>query len=243
MVERPDRLTHARDEQTSASIPTFSPQPYKKRVALTFDDGPQYANDGETVMLVDELAKYGFHATFFVIGNRIQNGSALSYAVEHGNEIGIHGFTHTQDSDHYYDTAPDEIYRNEIENTADAIQRAVPGYDIRLMRPVGGRISSERIAASPYSIIMWSVDSKDWAHTYHRDDTDEEAQERVDTIVENVMSSVSDGDIILMHDIYQSTYDAAVIILQRLYEEGYEVVTVSELFDGTLQAGQAYYSR
>ena len=42
-------------------------------------------------------------------------------------------------------------------------------------------------------------------------------------------------------NIYQSTYDAAVIILQRLYEMGYDVVTVSELFDGELEAGQIYY--
>ena len=84
------------------------------------------------------------------------------------------------------------------------------------MRPVGGRISDERISACPYSVILWSVDSADWQHTYNRNDTDESAQAKVDTVVENVMSTVSDGDIILMHDIYESTYDAVKIILKQL---------------------------
>jgi hypothetical protein len=60
--------------------------------------------------------------------------------------------------------------------------------------------------------------------------------------VENVMSQVRTGSVILMHDIYQSTYDAAVIIMQRLHEEGYEVVTVSELFGENLAPGRFYTS-
>ena len=215
------------------------PQPSKKRVALTFDDGPQHYVD-RTKLVVDELSRYGFHATFFVVGNRIPGGDALAYAVERGNEIGIHGFTHTNSSSHYYDTCTDEVYRQELEQTAQAIQKAVPGYDIRLMRPVGGRISEERLVSCPYSVILWSVDSTDWQYTYNKNDTDESAQKKVDTIVENVMSSVSDGDIILMHDIYESTYDAVKILLKRLSDEGYEVVTVSELLGDSLAPGQAY---
>ena len=45
----------------------------------------------------------------------------------------------------------------------------------------------------------------------------------------DVMSDIEDGDIILMHDIYENTYEASKVILKRLYDEGYEVVTVSEL--------------
>ena len=39
----------------------------KKKVAFTFDDGPQYYNGEETRSIVDELAKYGFTATFFIV--------------------------------------------------------------------------------------------------------------------------------------------------------------------------------
>ena len=222
-------------ESSGDDVPVVVPP--KKRVALTFDDGPQYYNDQETKSIVDELSKYGFHATFFVVGNRIPGGDALKYAVDKGNEVGIHGYTHSV----YYDTCTDADYADEIERTAAAIKKQIPDYEIKLMRPVGGRITDERAAASPYSIIMWTVDSDDWKHKYSSGDSDQVCAEKVNAIVENVMSKVADGDIILMHDIYQSTYDAAVIIIQRLHEAGYEIVTVSELLGNTMTPGRIYY--
>ena len=134
----------------------------KKRVALTFDDGPNHYN--KTKVVVDELAKYGFHATFFVVGNRIPDGDSVVYAAEHGNEIGIHGYTHAEGV--YYDTCSLERYEEELNKTAEAIHRVLPDYKIRLMRPVGGRISLERTANCPYAVIHWSVDSDDWNNRY-----------------------------------------------------------------------------
>lgn len=211
--------------------------PKRPRVALTFDDGPQHYNNEETKSLVDELVKYGYRATFFVVGNRVAGGDAVAYAVEKGMEIGIHGYTH----DVYYDGCTEEEFFWEMDKTVSAIQRQAPGYEPTLMRPIGGHISADIQTICPYSIIMWSIDTTDYNYTYNKNDTDETAQAKVDVIVENALRGVTDGSIILMHDIYQSTYDAAVIILQRLNEMGYDVVTVSELFDGELEAGQIYY--
>ncbi len=214
----------------------------KKRVAITFDDGP---HNVRTKAIVDELSKYGYHATFFVVGNRVDgsayNGAeALRYAVEAGNEVGVHGYTH----DVYYDTCDDSTYKSELSQTEAAIGAKLSGVSVRLMRPVGGKITDSRIQTSKYSVIMWSIDSLDWKYKYNNsyDLTDTEKKQRVDTIVDNVMSSVKDGDIILMHDIYDSTYEATAIILKRLHDEGYEVVTVSELLGSSLEAG-ARYSR
>lgn len=210
----------------------------KKRVALTFDDGP---HNVRTALIVDELAKYGYHATFFVVGNRVDgteyNGrSGLEYAASKGNEIGIHGYTHS----YYYDTCDDESYRSELSKTEAVIKDVVKGEPVRLMRPVGGRITQERLSTCKYSVIMWSVDSEDWKYKYKADDNEEQMAEKVDIIVNNVMSSVEDGSIILMHDIYLSTYDAVVVILERLHAEGYEVVTVSQLLGSDLAAGKSY---
>ena len=212
-----------------------------KRVAITFDDGP---HNVRTVKIVDELAKYGYHATFFVVGNRIDgssyNGSAgLKYVAEKGNEIAIHGYTHS--SKNYYDKCDDATYKFELSETEKAIKSVVNNASVRLMRPVGGRITDDRIQTSKYSVIMWSVDSEDWAYKYTSTDTDEEAAQKVNTIVNNVMNSVRDGSIILMHDIYESTYDALVIILDKLHQQGYDVVTVSELLGEELAAGRQYY--
>ena len=230
VMERPDGMT-------TSTIPT-STQPQKKRVALTFDDGPNHY-DNRTKNTVDELAKYGFRATFFVVGNRVSGGDTLEYAVAHGCEIGIHGFTHEK----YYDECTDAEYQNELNHTLDAIHRRLPDYNVRLMRPPGGDISSDRLAACPYSVILWNVDSLDYHYTYKRGDSDDVCLEKVNTIVDNVMTTVSDGSIILMHDIYESTQDAVVLLLARLYAEGYEVVTVSELLGDSLAPGRIYYSK
>lgn len=202
----------------------------KKRVAITYDDGP---HNVRTKAIVDELSKYGFNATFFVVGNRVDgkayNGAeAVQYAASKGNEIAIHAYTHNK----YYDTCSNSDYQDEIGNTYDAIKDVVPTAKVKLMRPVGGRITEERTKACDYAVIMWSVDSNDWKYK-------NEGEDGVKTIVNNVMSQVQDGSIILMHDIYENTYLASKEILKQLDAQGYEVVTVSELL-GNPRAGVKY---
>jgi len=208
-----------------------------KKIALTFDDGP---HNVRTEQIVDELNKYGYHATFFVVGNRIDgteyNGSAgLKYAHEAGNEIGIHGYTHQV----YYDECTKEEFDSELSKTKKAIHDVIPDAKIRLMRPIGGYITDARVKQCPYSVIMWSVDSNDYKYTYKKGDTEEIWDQKVNTIVDNVMKGLEEGDIVLLHDLYESTYDAVVVLLARLHEEGYEVVTVSELLDDP-PAGQRF---
>lgn len=214
----------------------------RPRVALTFDDGPNHYNN-RTKNYVDELNKYGYKATFFVVGNRVMGGDAVKYAVDNGMEIGIHGYTHNV----YYDGCTEEAFFREMNLTAEAIHKQVPDYEIKLMRPVGGHISNEIAAVCPYAIIKWSVDSDDWNNTYAPGDgaVGEDGKtgwdRKAEKIADNVLKNVKDGDIILMHDIYESTFDATVILLARLHDMGYEVVTVSELL-GTTQPGRIYYN-
>lgn len=210
----------------------------RPKVALTFDDGPHTVR---TKLIVDELNKYGYHATFFVVGNRVDGteypgGEAMMYAIESGNEIGIHGYTH----ENYYDSCTNGEYYQELAFTAQAICERSPSYPIKLMRPVGGRITDTRANECPYAVIKWDVDSEDWKYKYQAGDSDEVCADKVNTIVENVLSSVREGSIILMHDIYESTYDATVIILKRLNEMGYNVVTVSELLGDDMRPGEVY---
>lgn len=214
----------------------------RPRVALTYDDGP---HNTRTPRIVDELNKYGFHATFFVVGNRVDGyeyngGDAMLYALASGNEVGIHGYTHAPGI--YYNSCSDETYDYEIKSTKRAIRSVKSGYKIKLMRPIGGAITSARVEESPYSTILWDVDSEDWKYKYSSADSDADCKAKVDTIVNNVLDNVREGSIILMHDIYESTYDATVIILERLHEMGYEVVTVSELLGDDREAGRKYSS-
>ncbi len=223
-------------EESTSEETTKSPEPPKKRVAITFDDGP--SRQGLTEKLVDEFAKYDGKATFFVLGNLISTatGEALAYAHENGFEIGIHGYTHEL----YFDTCSEEEFFEEIEQTTQAIESYIDT-EVTLLRPPGGRIPYARAVASGYPIIMWSVDTEDWRYKGRADE--ETIRTNVHNIVENTLNNIEDGDIILLHEIYTNSYEATCIILERLHEMGFAFVTVSELIgEENLTAGKYIYS-
>ena len=69
-----------------------------------------------------------------------------------------------------------------------------------------------------YFTIQWNIDTLDWkSHNSTK-------------IVSRIMNKVSDGDIVLMHDIYSATVKAVDILIPKLINEGYQIVSVSELF-------------
>ena len=231
--------TEYEESESEAPLETEPEEP-KKRVALTFDDGPAYDNETSkrlTYKIVDKLAEYGGKATFFLVGNRINTttGAAIAYAYEHGSEIGIHAYTH----DYNFSTCSTEVYLNELEDTKNAIIKYA-GVTPTVFRPPYGSLDKSRAELSGYPVIMWNIDSEDWR--YRSISTDAVAKQNVDTIVDKIMSEVEDGDIILMHEIYKNSCDAALIVIDRLSAEGYEFVTVSELLGDDMTAGSIYYN-
>ena len=83
------------------------------------------------------------------------------------------------------------------------------------------------------SLIMWSVDPKDW-------------QDRdADTVVKRIVNGATDGSIILLHDMYNSSVTGALRAIDQLKAQGFEFVTVSQLAaikGQTLNPGEVYYS-
>ncbi len=183
-------------------------EPPKKAIALTFDDGPSIY----TPQILDTLAENGVKATFFVVGNRIEKHSDILLKTYNlGMEIGNHSWDHSN------------LTRLSMENIVqqreltDNAVSAVTGHTTSLMRPPYGSRNDLVMGAFNMPAILWSLDTLDWKS---RDAL---------TIVDTVLSTAKDGDIILMHDLYQSTADAVDILVPRLISEGYEIVTVSQL--------------
>lgn len=248
--KNPSQPTMSETDTTDSSVDTSTPEtdppatqdPVQKtkRIALTFDDGPAYDNDNFqrlTYKLVDKLAENGGKATFFLVGNRINQttGQAIAYASEHGNEIGIHAYTH----DYNFSKCDYSIFINELEDTKAEIEK-YSQKEVTLFRPPYGSITGSRASNCGYPIIMWNVDSEDWRYKSRSDETT--AEKNIQTIVDNILSQVSDGDIILMHEIYQNSYEAACIVIDTLTAQGYEFVTVTELLgESNLKAGETYY--
>ena len=188
----------------------------QNKIALTFDDGPHPVY---TPQILDILAEYHVHATFFLIGENVEQYPELVQRIQReGHEIGNHTYCHAN----LKKTAPGRI-REEILETEDALL-LIADQRPKLLRPPGGLYNKqvcETASALDYDVILWTIDTRDWAHT------------PCDAIVANVEGNIRCGDIILCHDAVggkpSPTPDAVRRIVPDLLRQGYDFVTVSEL--------------
>ena len=184
--------------------------PTEKLIALTFDDGPHRVT---TPKLLDGLAERGVHATFFLIGKQIADNAELVQRMDlMGHQIGLHTFDHVE----LTGLSPYEI-RLQMDKTHSVLKDLLGREDF-WVRPPYGTTDSTVAAAVGAPLVIWSVDPQDW-----KDDD-------VERIVSHVVENASDGDIILMHDIFPSSVEAALKIVDTLQAQGYRFVTVEELF-------------
>ena len=191
----------------------------KKRIALTFDDGP---HPRYTPQILDILAQYGVQATFFMVGSNAEYYPELVKRVlAEGHEIGNHTY-------HHYHTVnvSTEALTQDILSCTQVLSQFTNGTPPKLFRPPEG-VFDENIKQfcrdNGYTIVMWSIDTRDWAHT------------PVSEIVAGVRANARDGAIILMHDFVgknSPTPTALRQIIPMLQESGYEIVTVSRLLQG-----------
>ena len=194
----------------------------KKMIALTFDDGPNY----NTSKILEILNKYNVRATFFVLGSKINHNEKIIKTMdEYGMEIGNHTYSHK-----LMTSMSNLDIIKEVEDTSDLIYNIVGKYP-NLVRPSYGSFNKKIKESINMPIIIWNIDTLDWkSHNSKK-------------IVSRVMNKVSDGDIILMHDIYSATVKAVDILVPKLISEGYQLVSVSELFyykNINLENGKVY---
>lgn len=183
----------------------------KKMIAITFDDGPHKTNTQE---ILNILSKYNAKATFFMLGQNVNNYPNVVKAVsDYGHEIGIHTWSHPE----LTKLSGDQI-ANEINNTAQAIKN-ITGIEPWLVRPPYGSLNATVKSSVPNPFILWNIDSLDWKS---RDK---------EKIVPLVLNDVQDGDIILLHDIHATTVPAVEEIVKYLYENDYQIITVSQMLE------------
>lgn len=186
----------------------------KPVIALTFDDGP---NMTTTVEVLDILEKYEINATFFVIGNNIndETAKAVKRAYDMGCEIGNHSKTHS-----YMNNMPAEDIKAEIEFTSDKILK-ITGEPAKFFRPPYIAVSDIMYEVIEMPFIC-GISANDWEEKY-------DAAYRAEKILEQA----KDGVIILLHDLEgnKKTVAALDAIISGLLEQGFRFVTVSELFE------------
>jgi len=183
--------------------------PKSRVIALTFDDGPSAES---TDLILESLKKFNAHATFFVLGSRVQSHpKIIKKMTELGNEVGNHSWDHSL----LTKLSPKKITR-QVNKTQQIIKES-SNYEPTLLRPPYGAFDHKVLASSKMDIALWDIDPEDWKIRNKEE------------IIQKVMSKADDGKVILMHDIYHTSAEAAEEIIRLLSEQNYQLVTVSEL--------------
>ena len=188
---------------------TYDPSQHKTRIALTFDDGPgEYTDE-----LLDCLEENNAHATFFMLG---QNVGSWESTVQRMADIGCEIGSHSWDHPNLYDLSMDSVAK-EFSDTDAALEKAC-GQKASVARAPYGNWSDDIISTVGKPFFTWSLDSLDWSYLDVNKDYDA------------VMNGdLTDGSIILMHDIHEPSVQAAIKMIPELVQKGYKLMTVSEL--------------
>ncbi len=181
----------------------------EKRIALTFDDGP---NGARTTKLLELLDKYDAEATFFLVGERIElYPKQLKEIISHGNEIGNHTYGHRN-----LQKLSEADVEREITKTNDLVYKLTDTMPT-LLRPPYGAISRDIKELFGMQIALWNLDPRDWQN------------HDAEKVSDYILSRCKDESVVVLHDSNKTTIEAVEIILEALSKKGYKFVTMSEL--------------
>lgn len=190
----------------------------RKRIAITFDDGPSES----TPRVLELLEKQNARCTFFQCGRNVERLPEISRQVlRAGHEIGNHSYSHSA----FYLRTP-QFVMDELFLAQEAIRSAAGTTPVWFRAPFGCRWFGLREAQRRLNLtgVMWSAIGLDW---------------KLDApaVAARLLRGASNGAIFCLHDGRQLaeapdmrvTLEAAARLLPLLRQQGYEMVTVSEL--------------
>ena len=172
----------------------------KKMIALTFNDGPNH----NTIKVLEILKKYNIKATFFISKYNIKGNEKIIQKINNSN----------MEIETYLSKRELSKKNRREEQTTDQLI-----YNITKNRPTFARIENNTLNYQQLNkpIIMWSLDSLDKInHSSYN-------------ISQRIINKISDGDIILMHDIYNATVNSLNILIPELLKKEYQFVTIKDL--------------
>ena len=192
----------------------------EKKIALTFDDGP---NPKYTPLLLTKLAEHCVSATFFLIGRNLKRHPEIGRRiVQEGHEVGNHTYNHR--------SLPflfKASIRNELASTHQLIADLLNVQSV-FLRPPNGLFTECALDTAEqlgYRAVVGDVYPVDVAWP------------GPEIITRRVLRRVQPGSIIILHDGYVGRFDrdksqtvrAMDGLIPRLCEQGYEFVTLSHL--------------
>ena len=159
------------------------PDSAKKRLFLTFDDGPV---PGPTEFVLETLDAANVKGTFFCIGDNIQKHTSVYRSLlAKGHGVGNHTFNHLNG----WKTST-ENYLSNVRACGEIMAAQGKPQSLQLFRPPYGRITRAQIdRLSLFRIIMWDVLTMDYRRTL--------SPERC---LRKTVGAARDGSIVVFHD-------------------------------------------
>lgn len=180
-----------------------------KKIAITFDDGP---NPDHTKDLLEGLKERGVKATFFLLGSQVERYPEIVEEIAaEGHLIGTHSYEHVNLS-----SLCDSAAIEQVDKTNEAIYR-ITGEHPQYIRPPYGCWKCNLDYETNMVEVLWDIDPLDWK------------TDNADVVAKRVVEKAAENDIILLHDASASSVNAAFLIIDELEKEGYTFVTVDEL--------------
>lgn len=166
----------------------------EKTVYLTFDDGPTPL---VTDYVIDLLSQYGFKATFFCIGDKVDRYPETYKLLENkGHRVGNHTYHHLNAW-----TTKRDMYLNDINECRKVV-------DTKLFRPPYGRITrdvTQGLIKKGYKIVLWDVLSGDF-----------DQSRTSESCLKNLKKNTRNGSVIVFHDSDKSFEKLKVILPEYL---------------------------
>jgi len=183
-----------------------------KKIALTFDDGPNEI----TPQILTLLKQFNAKATFFCIGKNIeQHPEILKQTFEDGHVIANHSFSHSNFFDFY---SKDRVIK-ELQDTNAIIEKNI-GKKVRFFRPPYGVTNPSirrALKVTKHQVIGWNIRSMDGIIKNEK------------IIYSRIEKRIAPGSIVLLHDTSSTTVRVLEQLLLFLRANKYEVVGIEEL--------------
>jgi peptidoglycan/xylan/chitin deacetylase (PgdA/CDA1 family) len=183
-----------------------------KFVALTFDDGPtQY-----TKPILDILKWSWVPATFFQITRQSVTRQALVHEMV---ADGMHIGAHTENHPHLRDLTP-VLQQQEVWGSIDTLNSIAGPGTVKCFRPPYEQYDQhvlDLVAGRQTATALWDLDTLDWKKPAWT------------TLVNRVLNSAADRQVILMHDgggDRSQTVAALPWIIQGLRDRGFQFIAV-----------------
>lgn len=186
----------------------------EKKIALTFDDGP----NENTLLVLDLLKKYNVKAAFFCIGKNIEeHPEIVQRTIAEGHVLGNHSYSHS----HFFDFFRKKKIIEELEKT-DALLEKYTAKKINLFRPPYGVTNPSirrALEVTKHKVIGWNIRSLDGVVK----------DEKV--LYDRIVKRVAPGGIVLLHDTSQHSVSVLEQLLQFLQKNNYTVVSLEQLLN------------